>query len=98
MWESDFIVWAAFCASVAGMGGGNGIFIGEILSVSFNTGKWIDEFEDEDDDEEGTLVFVFILIAVVVDGSSSIEFDATERSRSFRTSRTVRWNNCWTYS
>jgi hypothetical protein len=98
VWESGFIVWAAFCARVAGIGGGNGIFIGEILSVSFNTGKWIDEFEDEDDDEEGTFVFVFILIAVVVDGSSSIEFDATARSRSFRTSRTVRWNNCWTYS
>ncbi len=94
--ESGLTNFAGFCVRFGGIGGGNGIFIGDDnFSVSFANVKWIDELDDEDDDGEGKFIFEFIGI---VDGSSSIEFDATTRSRSFRTSRTVRWNNCWTYS
>ena len=64
------------------MGGGNGI-----LDKSVDVEKCIDEFDDEDDDGDG---LVILIAAVVVDGSSSIVFDAVARSRSFRTSRTVR--------
>ena len=76
-------------ASVAGIGGGKGIFEDECLSVSLKFEKGIEEFDEADDDDEGTLTFVLILIAAV-GGSSSIELDAIARSRSFRTSRTVR--------
>ena len=50
----------------------------------------MDEFDDEDDEEHGTLVVVVLIVMAVTDGSSSIELDAIARSRSFRTSRTVR--------
>lgn len=67
---------AALCANVAGIGGGRGIFDDEIFSFSID-----DEFDETDDDGDGILTCVC---------SSSIVFDATVRSRSFRTSRTVR--------
>lgn len=103
IWDSGCIILFATCAAwianVAGIGGGNGIFVDEFFSISFIGKSGIEEFDDKDDDGEGTFVFVFVFVFIfIVDGSSSIVFDATVRSRSFRTSRTVRWNNCWTYS
>ncbi len=90
-----FAASAAWCTSVAGIGGGNGIFDDKVFSISFDVGNCIDEFDDKDDDGEGKIAFILI---AGVDTSSSIVLEATVRSRSFRTSRTVRWNNCWTYS
>ena len=78
-----FATRAALCASVAGIGGGMGMFDGGLLSISFDVEQIIDEFDESDDDGEGILI-------AGVDSSSSIVFDATVRSRSLRTSRTVR--------
>lgn len=95
--DSSLLSFDVFCVRFIGIGGGKGIFNDEgNFSASLERVKWIDELDDDDDD--GEVKFIIEFIGMVADGSSSIEFDATIRSRSFRTSRTVRWNNCWTYS
>ena len=98
--ESNFTSLADFCVRVAGSGGGCGIVA--VVDVTFSASvnevrKWMDEFDEEDEESEGIIMFA-VIGRVAADDSSSIECAATIRSRSFRTSRTVRWNKCWTYS
>jgi hypothetical protein len=72
--ESGLTNFPGFCVRFAGIGGGKGIFDND---GCFSVSFDIVKCTDELDDDDD-------------DGSSSREFDATTRSRSFRTSRTVR--------
>jgi hypothetical protein len=82
-----FAARAALCARVAGMGGGKGIREDKDLSVSCEPEHCTDELEDDDDDGDGNVRFA---CATSADVSSSMALEATARSRSFLTSRTVR--------
>ena len=82
-----FAARAALCASVAGIGGGKGIREDKDLSVSCELENCTDELDDDDDEGDGNVRFAW---ATSVDGSSSMTLEATARSRSFLTSRTVR--------
>lgn len=78
-----FATRSALCARVAGIGGGIGMFDSGSFSGSFDVENSIEELEESEDEGEG-------IFTAGVDNSSSIVFEAIVRSRSFRTSRTVR--------
>lgn len=87
--ESNFTSLADFCVRVAGSGGGCGIVAVTFSASVDEVRKWMDEFDEEDEEREG-IVMLALIGRVAADDSSSIECAATIRSRSFRTSRTVR--------